>query len=118
MGMSLFVGIAVFLSFLVAVALTPSLAGSANAIALLPGLFLILATGVLDDRFDLPVAPRLAMQVIAAFLIIGIAGLTQIHLSLVVGETQSTLLPATEIPGKFWWGLFSCLSRSLSWSAS
>ncbi|WP_094542160.1 MraY family glycosyltransferase [Brucella grignonensis] len=93
-------GIAVFLSFLVAVALTPSLAGSANAIALLPGLFLILATGVLDDRFDLPVAPRLAMQVIAAFLIIGIAGLTQIHLSLVVGETQSTLLPATEIPGE------------------
>ena len=87
-------GIAVFLSFLVAVVLTPSLAGSANATALLPGLFLILATGVLDDRFNLPVAPRLAMQVVAAFLIIGIAGLTQIHLGLAVGAIQSVFLPA------------------------
>jgi UDP-GlcNAc:undecaprenyl-phosphate/decaprenyl-phosphate GlcNAc-1-phosphate transferase len=93
-------GIAVFLSFFVAVILTPSLLGSANAIALLPGLFLILATGVLDDRFNLLVAPRLAIQLIAAFLIIGIAGLTQIHLGLSGSATQTPLLPASEIPGQ------------------
>ncbi|MFD2651872.1 MraY family glycosyltransferase [Brucella rhizosphaerae] len=92
-------GIAVFLSFFVAAFLTPSLAGSANAIALLPGLFLILVTGVMDDRFNLPVAPRLAMQLIAAFLIIGVAGITQVHLGLVTGITQGTPLPATEITG-------------------
>ncbi|MFK4822487.1 MraY family glycosyltransferase [Ochrobactrum quorumnocens] len=92
-------GIAVFLSFLVTVFLTPSLGGSASAVALLPGIFLVLATGVLDDRFNLPVAPRLAIQIVAAFLIIGISGITQIHLGLAGGATQSILLPATEIPG-------------------
>ncbi|ASV88140.1 glycosyl transferase 4 family protein (plasmid) [Ochrobactrum quorumnocens] len=66
---------------------------------MLPGIFLVLATGVLDDRFNLPVAPRLAIQIVAAFLIIGISGITQIHLGLAGGATQSILLPATEIPG-------------------
>jgi len=78
-------GIAIFLSFSAAAFLTPAMAGSASAVALLPGLFLIVVTGVLDDRFNLPVAPRLAMQVLAAFLIIGIAGLTQIHLGFASG---------------------------------
>lgn len=78
-------GIAIFLSFSTAAFLTPGMTGSANAIFLLPGLFLILITGVLDDRFNLPVAPRLAMQVLAAFMIIGIAGLTQIYLGFPFG---------------------------------
>ncbi len=78
-------GIAIFLSFSAAAFLTPAMVGSANAVALLPGLLLILITGVLDDRFNLPVAPRLGMQVLAAFMIIGVAGLTQIHLGFASG---------------------------------
>lgn len=73
-------GIAIFLSFSAAAYLTPAMSGSANAILLLPGLLLILVTGVMDDRFNLPVAPRLAMQLLAAFMIIAITGITQIHL--------------------------------------
>ncbi|MCX2698795.1 MraY family glycosyltransferase [Ochrobactrum chromiisoli] len=73
-------GIAIFLSFSAAAFLTPAMTGSANASFLLPGLFLILVTGVLDDKFNLPVAPRLAIQVLAAFMMIGMAGLTQVHL--------------------------------------
>ncbi|MEJ5082829.1 MULTISPECIES: glycosyltransferase family 4 protein [unclassified Ochrobactrum] len=78
-------GIAIFLSLSVAGLFTPALAGSANIIFVLPGLLLILVTGVADDRFNLPVAPRLAMQLLAAFLIIGIAGITQIHLGFATG---------------------------------
>lgn len=99
-------GIAVFLAFFAASFLTPVLSGPADAIAFLPGLFLILVTGVLDDRFNLPVAPRLAMQVVAAFLMIEIAGLNQIHLGLAVGTEQSISLSASEISGEVLVGAF------------
>ena len=75
-------GIAIFLSFSAATFLAFGVSGHANAMALLPGLVLILVAGVLDDRFNLPVAPRLAIQLLAAFLIIAITGLTQTYLGL------------------------------------
>ncbi|KAA9367244.1 MULTISPECIES: MraY family glycosyltransferase [Ochrobactrum] len=92
-------GIAIFLAFLITAAFTPVMAGAANAIALLPGLFLILMTGVVDDRFDLPVAPRLALQLLAAFLIIGVSGITQIHLGLGQGVGENLLNASGEIFG-------------------
>jgi len=63
--------------------------------ALLPGLVLILVAGVLDDRFNLPVAPRLAIQLLAAFLIIAITGVTQTYLGLASDgiETAATSTP-------------------------
>lgn len=83
-------GIAIFLSFLTAVWLTPAMTmGAATAMTLLPGLFLILVTGVLDDRFSLPVTPRFAIQLLSAFLIIGLTGVTQIHLSLTPAQTET-----------------------------
>jgi len=75
-------GIAIFLSFSAAALLTLGVSGHANAVTLLPGLVLILVTGVLDDRFNLPVAPRLAIQLLAAFLMLGMAGVWQIYLGL------------------------------------
>jgi len=80
-------GIAIFLAFFA----TTILAGadSASALALLPGLLLILTCGVLDDRFNLPVAPRLAMQILATFLILESGGLTQLHLGMVPGLGDS-----------------------------
>lgn len=75
-------GIAIFLSFSVAALLASGTTGHANAAALLPGLVLVLVAGVLDDRFNLPVAPRLAVQLLAALLIIGIAGVRHIYLGL------------------------------------
>ena len=75
-------GIAIFLSFSTAAFLAFGNSGHANAVTLLPGLMLILVTGVLDDRFNLPVAPRLAIQLLAAFLIIATAGIRQTHLGL------------------------------------
>ncbi|ERM02803.1 phospho-N-acetylmuramoyl-pentapeptide-transferase [Brucella intermedia 229E] len=77
-------GIAIFLSFSVAALLALGVSGQANAVTLLPGgLVLILVTGVLDDRFNLPVAPRLAIQLLAAFLMLGMAGgVWQIYLGL------------------------------------
>ncbi|MCH4542022.1 undecaprenyl/decaprenyl-phosphate alpha-N-acetylglucosaminyl 1-phosphate transferase [Ochrobactrum sp. POC9] len=75
-------GIAIFLSFSVAALLAHGISGHASAMTLLPGLVLILITGVLDDRFNLPVTPRLAIQLLAAFLMIGIAGIRQIYLGL------------------------------------
>ncbi|WP_079210720.1 MraY family glycosyltransferase [Brucella pituitosa] len=92
-------GIAIFLAFLITAALAPVTAGAANAIALLPGLFLILMTGVVDDRFDLPVAPRLALQLLAAFLIIGVSGITQIHVGLGQGVGENLLNASGEIFG-------------------
>lgn len=82
-------GIAIALSFCITIALSPSLFGSASISPFLPGLLLILAIGVIDDRFKLPVAPRLATQLLAALLMIGIAGLNQIHLHL-SSEISST----------------------------
>ena len=75
-------GIAIFLSFSAAALMTLGVSGHANAVTLLPGLVLILVTGVLDDRFNLPVAPRLAIQLLAAFLMLGMAGVWQIYLGL------------------------------------
>jgi len=75
-------GIAIFLSFSAAALMTLGVSGHANAVTLLPGLVLILVTGVLDDRFNLSVAPRLAIQLLAAFLMLGMAGVWQIYLGL------------------------------------
>lgn len=75
-------GIAIFLSFSAAALMTLGVSGHANAVTLLPGLVLILVTGVLDDRFHLSVAPRLAIQLLAAFLMLGMAGVWQIYLGL------------------------------------
>ena len=75
-------GIAIFLSFSAAALMTLGVSGHANAVTLLPGLVVILVTGVLDDRFNLPVAPRLAIQLLAAFLMLGMAGVWQIYLGL------------------------------------
>lgn len=88
-------GIAIFLSFSAATFLAFGVSGHANAMALLPGLVLILVAGVLDDRFNLPVAPRLAIQLLAAFLIIAITGLTQTYLGLASDgiETAATSTP-------------------------
>lgn len=85
-------GIAIFLTFFFCAFLAPSMVGSANAALLLPGLLLILTTGVLDDRFDLPVTPRLVMQLTAGFVIIVTVGLEEIHLGL--GARQSETLQA------------------------
>ena len=87
-------GIAIFLSFFVAAFLASGVSGHANAVALLPGLVLILVTGVLDDRFNLPVAPRLAIQLLAAFLIIAIAGIRQTYLGLASGGIETATTPA------------------------
>lgn len=92
-------GIAIFLAFLITALLAPMSAGPANAIALLPGLFLILMTGVVDDRFDLPVAPRLALQLLAAFLIIGVSGIKQIYLGLGQGVSESLAIAPGEFVG-------------------
>jgi UDP-GlcNAc:undecaprenyl-phosphate GlcNAc-1-phosphate transferase len=92
-------GIAIFLAFLIAAPLAPMMTGPANAIALLPGLFLILMTGVVDDRFDLPVAPRLALQLLAAFLIIGLTGIKQIHLGLGQSASESLVTAPGEVLG-------------------
>ncbi|MCR8491504.1 MraY family glycosyltransferase [Ochrobactrum sp. WV_118_8] len=88
-------GIAIFLSFSAATFLAFGVSGHANAMALLPGLVLILVAGVLDDRFNLPVAPRLAIQLLAAFLIIAITGVTQTYLGLASDgiETAATSTP-------------------------
>jgi UDP-GlcNAc:undecaprenyl-phosphate GlcNAc-1-phosphate transferase len=90
-------GIAIFLAFFSTTILTG--AGSAGTLPLLPGLLLILTCGVLDDRFDLPVAPRLAMQVLAAFLILAHTGLTQLHLGLVPGLADSLNIMTGEDAG-------------------
>ena len=87
-------GIAIFLSFFVAAFLASGVSGHANAVALLPGLVLILVTGVLDDRFNLPVAPRLAIQLLAAFLIIAIAGIRQTYLGLASDGIETAATPA------------------------
>ncbi|KAB2656465.1 undecaprenyl/decaprenyl-phosphate alpha-N-acetylglucosaminyl 1-phosphate transferase [Brucella tritici] len=87
-------GIAIFLSFFVAAFLASGVSGHANAVALLPGLVLILVTGVLDDRFNLPVAPRLAIQLFAAFLIIAIAGIRQTYLGLASDGIETAATPA------------------------
>ncbi|OIS94477.1 MraY family glycosyltransferase [Brucella cytisi] len=88
-------GIAIFLSFSAATFLAFGVSGHANAMALLPGLVLILVAGVLDDRFNLPVASRLAIQLLAAFLIITITGVTQTYLGLASDgiETAATSTP-------------------------
>lgn len=91
-------GIAIFLSFSVAALLALGNSGHANAIVLLPGLVLILITGVLDDRFSLPVAPRLGIQLLAAFLIIGIAGLNQLYLGLAPGSLEAAAASSPELP--------------------
>ncbi|MBB4091642.1 undecaprenyl/decaprenyl-phosphate alpha-N-acetylglucosaminyl 1-phosphate transferase [Ochrobactrum pecoris] len=90
-------GIAIFLSFSVAAFLTLGISGHANAMTLVPGLVLILVTGVLDDRFNLPVAPRLAIQLLAALLIIGIAGVRQIYLGLAPEGIEPSVMPAPEM---------------------
>jgi len=82
-------GIAIFLTFLFSVLLAPSMPGSANAVLLLPGLLLVIVTGVLDDRFDLPVTPRLGMQLIAGFVIIVTVGLDEIHMGLSAGQVDA-----------------------------
>lgn len=87
-------GIAIFLSFFVAAFLASGVSGHANAVALLPGLVLILVTGVLDDRFNLPVAPRLAIQLLAALLIIAIAGIRQTYLGLASDGIETAATPA------------------------
>jgi len=78
-------GIAIFLAFSITAFLIPATQptqGAANFLSLLPGLFLILLTGVLDDRFSLPVAPRLVIQLLAACLILGLAGIDRLNLGL------------------------------------
>lgn len=89
-------GIAIFLSFAIAAALPNGTSGGANALAMLPGLTLILAVGILDDRFNLPVMPRFAMQLFAGLLIIALAGVHQLHMGfgpgLAEGETGLVLI--------------------------
>ncbi len=94
METSRFAGHRHFLSFFVAAFLASGVSGHANAVALLPGLVLILVTGVLDDRFNLPVAPRLAIQLLAAFLIIAIAGIRQTYLGLASDGIETAATPA------------------------
>jgi UDP-GlcNAc:undecaprenyl-phosphate/decaprenyl-phosphate GlcNAc-1-phosphate transferase len=93
-------GIAIFLSCLISIVFAPSMPGSANAVMLLPGLFLILVTGVLDDRFDLPVAPRLAIQLFAGLLIIAMVGLKQIHLGLSPNFSENTSTSPSDFLGE------------------
>jgi len=75
-------GIAIFLAFSITVFFIPAVHGTVNFVALLPGLLLILVTGALDDRFSLPVAPRLVSQLLAAFLMLGLAGINRVNLGL------------------------------------
>ncbi len=75
-------GIAIFLSFIITASLVRGGAGHADALAMIPGLIIILGIGVLDDRFNLPVTPRFAIQLLAAFLIITIMGVQQLFLDL------------------------------------
>ncbi|ERI15722.1 MraY family glycosyltransferase [Brucella intermedia] len=90
-------GIAIFLSFSVAALLALGVSGHANAVTLLPGLVLILVTGVLDDRFNLPVAPRLAIQLLAAFLMLGMAGVWQIYLGLAPDGIAAPAAPPADM---------------------
>ncbi|PQA74755.1 MraY family glycosyltransferase [Brucella oryzae] len=90
-------GIAIFLSFCAAALLTFGISGHANAMTLVPGLMLILVAGVIDDRFNLPVAPRLAIQLLAAFLIITIAGMRQTYLGLAPDGSDPATAPAPEM---------------------
>lgn len=75
-------GIAIFLSFFLTASLVKDGAGHADALVMMPGLTIILGTGVLDDRFRLPVTPRFAIQLFAAVLIIAMAGVQQVFLDL------------------------------------
>ncbi|MBB5702845.1 UDP-GlcNAc:undecaprenyl-phosphate GlcNAc-1-phosphate transferase [Ochrobactrum daejeonense] len=89
-------GIAIFLSFAVAACFALGAPGHDNAVALLPGLAVILAVGVMDDRFNLPVMPRLAIQLLAALLIIGLSGIHHLYLGLASGlPDAATQLPET-----------------------
>lgn len=81
-------GLAMFLAFaltMAIVALHDFLSGRSDLhmLALLPGLLLLLCTGVIDDRHNLPAVPRLIAQYIAAALIIGFAGLASMQLGAV-----------------------------------
>lgn len=87
-------GIAIALSFYVTISFNPALAGLANITPLLPGLLLILTIGALDDRFNLPVTPRLFAQLLAAFLMIGIADLKGLTLNL----TPELIATSSELP--------------------
>lgn len=82
-------GIAIFLSFSVAGSFALGAPGHDNAVALLPGLAVILALGVMDDRFNLPVMPRLAIQLLAALLIIGLSGVHHLYLGLASGPPDA-----------------------------
>ncbi len=87
-------GIAIFLSFAIAAALPSGATGNANALAMLPGLLLILAVGVLDDRFNLPVMPRFAMQLFGGLLIIALAGVHRFHLGFDHADGEGSLMLA------------------------
>jgi UDP-GlcNAc:undecaprenyl-phosphate GlcNAc-1-phosphate transferase len=75
-------GIAIFLAFAIAASIVQGTSDQANILQLLPGLALVLVTGVLDDRFNLPVMPRLSAQLLAAALIIGMAGIERLSLGM------------------------------------
>ena len=94
-------GIAILLSFSATAFLAVGVSGHANAVTLLPGLVLILVTGVLDDRFNLPVAPRLAIQLLAALLIIAITGIRQTYLGLVPDGVGTAAMPAQAMAIQF-----------------
>ncbi|MBC2886429.1 undecaprenyl/decaprenyl-phosphate alpha-N-acetylglucosaminyl 1-phosphate transferase [Ochrobactrum sp. CM-21-5] len=73
-------GIAIFVAFSVIVVIS----SRADAFALMPGLSLILITGVLDDRFNLPALPRLAIQLFATCLMLGMTDMGAFDLGFVV----------------------------------
>lgn len=75
-------GIAIFLAFAIAASIVQGTSDQANILQLLPGLALVLVTGVLDDRFNLPVMPRLSAQLLAAAFIIGMAGIERLSLGM------------------------------------
>ena len=78
-------GIAIFLAFAIAASIVHGASQQANMLQLLPGLTLVLVTGVVDDRFNLPVMPRLTIQLLAAALIIGMADIERLSLGMTIG---------------------------------
>lgn len=84
-------GIAIFLAFAIAASIVQGTSDQANILQLLPGLALVLVTGVLDDRFNLPVMPRLSIQFLAAALIIGMAGIERLSLGMNIAVPSTGL---------------------------
>ncbi|RCS22660.1 undecaprenyl/decaprenyl-phosphate alpha-N-acetylglucosaminyl 1-phosphate transferase [Phyllobacterium salinisoli] len=62
------------------------------------GLCLILVFGALDDRFGLPALPRLLVQTLAAYMIIGISDAANFNLSVIVSPELADQLSPIIVP--------------------